>query len=246
MEKKPILILGATSSIAQASAAAFARRGYPLYLAARDQEELTRIATDLSIRYEIPIFCGYFDAEAISVHQAFFTKVLTETQGLSGVVQVFGYLSATAPGKQQEEDLKTITINFTGAVSLLNLCADYFAQQQTGFIIGVSSVAGDRGRQSNYIYGAAKGALSLYLQGLRNKLYSQNVRVITIKPGFVDTRMMFGRPGIFLAASPDYIGERIARSIKTQRDIIYLPGFWRYIMLIIKLIPEKIFKRLNL
>jgi len=115
-----------------------------------------------------------------------------------------------------------------------------------GFIIGISSVAGDRGRQSNYVYGAAKGALSLYLQGLRNRLHPSGVRVITIKPGFVDTAMTYGLPGMFLVASPQAVGESIASSPGKSADVVYLPWFWRYIMLIIKHIPEPIFKRLKL
>lgn len=246
MEKKSILILGATSMIARATAAAFAKQGYPLYLAGRDQAELARIASDLSIRYNVPTHYGDFDAEIINSHADFLKKVIETTSGLSGVVQAFGYSSTASPGEIMQEDLKTININFTGAMSILNLCADYFAKQKAGFIIGISSVAGDRGRQSNYIYGTAKSALSTYLQGLRNKLYKNNVRVITIKPGFVDTRMTFGKSNLFLVASPETIGEKIAKSIENNKDIVYLPWFWRYIMLIIKLIPENIFKKLKL
>jgi decaprenylphospho-beta-D-erythro-pentofuranosid-2-ulose 2-reductase len=139
-----------------------------------------------------------------------------------------------------------IASNFTGAVSILSYCANYFEPLQRGFIIGISSVAGDRGRQSNYVYGAAKGALSLYLQGLRNRLFAKGVRVITIKPGFVDTAMTFGLPGLFLVATPQSIGERIVAALGKSADIVYLPGFWRYIMLIIKHIPEPIFKRMKL
>lgn len=118
--------------------------------------------------------------------------------------------------------------------------------KRRGFIIGISSVAGDRGRQSNYVYGAAKGALSLYLQGLRNRLYPRGIRVITIKPGFVDTAMTYGLSGLFLVASPQNIGERIVRSLDKSADVVYLPWFWRYIMMIIKHIPEPIFKRMKL
>ena len=139
-----------------------------------------------------------------------------------------------------------IVSNFTGAVSILNHCANYFETLQNGFIIGISSVAGDRGRQSNYLYGAAKGALSLYLQGLRNRLFVSGVRVITIKPGFVDTAMTFGLPGLFLVATPQFVGARIVSALGKSADIVYLPGFWRYLMLIIKHIPEAVFKRMKL
>lgn len=246
MTKKMILILGATSSIARATAMAFARQGFPLYLAGRDQSELARIASDLNIRYDIAVNYGYFDAERTELHGEFFDKVRQSTQGLAGVVQAFGYISTTLPGKSIEEDLKVISINFSGAVSILNLCSDYFSENKAGFIIGISSVAGDRGRQSNYIYCSAKSGLTTYLQGLRNKLHKSNVRVITIKPGYVDTPMAFGKPNLFLVESPEVIGEKIANTIHKNKDVFYFPWFWRYIMLVIKLIPENIFKRMNI
>jgi short-subunit dehydrogenase len=141
---------------------------------------------------------------------------------------------------------KIIVANFTGAASILGYCANFLEQKKHGFIIGISSVAGDRGRQSNYVYGAAKGALSLYLQGLRNRLFASGVRVITIKPGFVDTAMTYGLPGLFLVASPHDIGKRIVAALDKSADVVYLPWFWRYIMLIIKHVPEPIFKRMKL
>jgi short-subunit dehydrogenase len=165
---------------------------------------------------------------------------------LSGVVLAFGYLGDQQASRDFKVGAKVITTNFTGAVSVLSYCAKYFETLQKGFIIGISSVAGDRGRQSNYVYGAAKGALSLYLQGLRNRLQASGVRVITIKPGFVDTAMTYGMPGLFLVASPQNIGERIVAALDKSADVVYLPWFWRYIMLIIKLIPEPIFKRMKL
>jgi short-subunit dehydrogenase len=129
---------------------------------------------------------------------------------------------------------------------LLSHLADYFENRKHGFIAGISSVAGERGRQSNYVYGAAKGAFTILLQGLRNRLFPHGVRVLTVKPGFVDTGMTFGMRGLFLVASPEYVGERIARSVVRGRDVVYIPWFWRHIMLIIRLIPEFIFKRLKL
>jgi NAD(P)-dependent dehydrogenase (short-subunit alcohol dehydrogenase family) len=162
------------------------------------------------------------------------------------VVLAFGYLGDQLAARDFSVGEKVIAANFTGAASILSHCANYFETLQRGFIIGISSVAGDRGRQSNYVYGAAKGALSLYLQGLRNRLFSSGVRVITIKPGFVDTAMTYGLPGLFLVASPQDIGERIASTPNKKPDVVYLPWFWRYIMLIIQHVPEPIFKRLKL
>lgn len=241
-----VLVLGATSAIARATAAAFAARGASLYLASRDMDELQRSAADLRIRYGVEVRYGAFDAEATATHEEFFRKVLAEMQGLSGVVLAFGYLGDQMAARGFSRGERVIASNFTGAASILSLCADYFEPKKSGFIIGISSVAGDRGRQSNYVYGAAKGALSLYLQGLRNRLYPSGVRVITVKPGFVDTAMTFGLPGLFLVASPQHVGERIVRALDKSADEVYLPWFWRYIMLIIKLIPEPVFKRLKL
>jgi decaprenylphospho-beta-D-erythro-pentofuranosid-2-ulose 2-reductase len=162
------------------------------------------------------------------------------------VVLAFGYLGDQLAARDFKVGEKIIAANFTGAASILSHCANYFELKKSGFIIGIASVAGDRGRQSNYVYGAAKGALALYLQGLRNRLYVSGVQVITIKPGFVDTAMTYGLPGLFLVASPQYIGERIVNSLEKPADVVYLPWFWRYIMLIIKCIPEPVFKRMKL
>jgi short-subunit dehydrogenase len=241
-----VLILGATSAIARGTAAAFAARGADLYLASRDLDELQRIAADLRLRYNVEVRHGLFDAEATETHDAFLQNVIGETRGLSGVVLAFGYLGNQQAARDFKVGARVIAGNFTGAASILSYCADYFEMRQRGFIIGISSVAGDRGRQSNYVYGAAKGALSLYLQGLRNRLFASGVRVITVKPGFVDTAMTFGLPGLFLVASPQAVGERIARAPDRSADVVYLPWFWRYIMLIIQHIPEPIFKRLKL
>ncbi len=243
---KSVLILGATSAIARATAAAFAARGHGIYLAGRDMNELPRIASDLRVRYGVEVRYGTFEAEATVTHAAFLQQVIVDMNGLSGVVLAFGYLGDQIAARDFSVGAKVIASNFTGAASILAECANHFEPLKSGFIIGISSVAGERGRQSNYVYGAAKGALSLYLQGLRNRLFASGVRVITVKPGFVDTAMTYGLPGMFLVASPQSIGERIARAPERSADILYLPWFWRYIMLIIKHIPELIFKRLKL
>jgi len=245
--KGQILILGATSSIARATAAVFASEGHPLYLAGRDLKDLSRLASDLEIRHGVPVKFGYFDAEDYGSHDHFLRDVIQQMGGLEGVIVAFGYLGNQSVAiRDFKEGEAIIRRNFTGACSILSHCADYLESRRKGFIIGISSVAGDRGRQSNYFYGAAKGGLSLYLQGLRNRLFPSGVRVITIKPGFVDTAMTFGMPGLFLVASPGYVGKRIAWSLRKSKDVVYVPWFWRYIMWVIKLIPEPVFKRLKL
>lgn len=241
-----ILILGATSAIARACAAEFAVRGYNLILASRDVEELGSIAQDLRVRFQVDIFVMPLDIENFSTHANFWQEILSTTDSVEGVLVAIGYLGDQLAARQFPVAQQIIQRNFTGVVSMLSLCADYFENQKQGFIIGLSSVAGERGRKSNYVYGAAKAAFSIYLQGLRNRLYTANVRVITIKLGFVDTAMTFGLLGLFVVASPAYVAKFIVASLNSSADVIYLPWFWRFIMLIIKTIPERIFKRLSL
>lgn len=242
-----VLILGATSAIARGCAAAFAARGCALYLAGRDRDELKRLASDLRIRYGVPVETGRFDALAVKHHGEFIEQVIASLGGLTGVVSALGDMGD--PGQQACDPLAVahlIDVNFTGVASLLTHCANHLQAKGSGFIIGITSVAGDRGRQSNYPYGAAKGGLSLFLQGLRNRLHPNGVRVLTIKPGFVDTAMTFGMPGLFLVADPVDVGQRIARAVEGRADVVYVPWFWRYIMMIIRAIPESLFKRLKL
>ncbi len=240
---QPVLILGATSSIARGVAEAFAEKGIPLYLASRDLDEVQRIAADLHARFGVSAQHGSFDIQDYASHQSFLQAI----QPIAGVVLAVGYLGDQEKATQEfSETQAIIERNYTGPCSILNLCANEFEARKQGFIIALSSVAGDRGRQSNYTYGSAKGGLSTYLQGLRNRLAPFDVRVITIKPGFVDTAMTFGKKGMFLVASPQEIGKKIVQSLDKSADVVYLPWFWRYIMWIIRAIPERLFKRLKL
>jgi short-subunit dehydrogenase len=141
-----------------------------------------------------------------------------------------------------------IDVNYTSAVSLLGLAAAHFASKKTGCICAVSSVAGDRGRQSNFLYGSTKAALTAHLQGLRNRLFRAGVAVVTIKPGFVDTAMTWGlvNPASPLVASPKRVARDMARAIERRANVVYSPWFWRWIMAIIRAIPEPLFKRMKL
>ena len=166
---------------------------------------------------------------------------------MDGAIIAFGYLGQQSKAIHDfAEGQAILNCNFVGACSALAECANYFEAKKKGFIVGISSVAGDRGRQSNYYYGAAKGGLTTFLEGLRNRLYPAGVHVMTVKPGFVDTGMTFGKPGLFLVASPEAVGEAIGKAIAKGKSTLYVPWFWRYIMWIIKAIPETIFKRLKL
>ena len=243
-----VLILGATSSIARHTAAAFARRGFDLCLAGRDQDEVQRVASDLNVRHGVSVQPVQFDAADAGAADRMMDIVRDKEFGaLSGVVLCFGVLGEQAIAQgDAARSREIITINLTAAVSLLTPLANYFEERRAGFIGTISSVAGDRGRQSNYVYGAAKGGLSIFLQGLRQRLSKAGVTVTTIKPGFVDTKMTYGLPGMFLVADPADVGEEIARAIEKGKSVAYIPGFWRWIMLIIKLIPERVFVKLKL
>ena len=243
-----VLILGATSGIASALAKEFAAHKYDLVLGGRDRDELSALASDLSLRNSVRASVLAFDALDTQTHAAILTSFLTEAgNALAGAVVCIGYLGDQAKAQVDWDEARLILeTNFTGCVSALNILANHFELRRTGFICALSSVAGDRGRQSNYHYGAAKAGLSVYLQGLRNRLFPAGVKVITVKPGFVYTRMTYGRPGLFLLASPESVAQGIFRAIVKGKSVVYLPWFWRPIMLIVRSIPETIFKRLKM
>lgn len=242
-----VLILGATSAVARACAQLLARQGYAIILAGRDADELARLAADLRIREGGRVDWECFVAEEPEGHPAFFDRVLALTPRLEGVLLAFGAMGDHGRAVADFSEAKRIIgANFTGAVSLLTLCANHLLQRGDGFLIALTSVAGERGRQSNYLYGAAKGGLDIFLQGLRNRCFGGGVRVITVRPGFLDTAMTYGLPGLFLVASPEAAARRIVGALHRPGDIVYVPWFWRWIMLAIRLLPEFFFKRLRL
>lgn len=241
-----ILILGATSSMARAAAAKLAGRGDHLFLASSDEVECERLARDLTIRYQATVRFGRFDANEPNPHGNLLEKVSSELGEIDAVVVVTGDMGSTPNTLDPLEAARLIQVNFAGLVSILGSCAQILAQRGRGVILAITSVAGDRGRQSHFVYGAAKGGLAIYLQGLRNLMYPRGVRVVTFKPGFVDTGMTYGRAGTFLVASPAAAGEAIVRSLDRGSDVVYFPWFWRWIMAIIRMIPETLFKRLKL
>jgi len=242
------LVLGATSAIARALAGEFARRGFDLLLAGRDPEELEALAGDLALRYGVKTQTRAFDAVALDTHRAFVEDCRSASQDtLAGAVACFGYLGdQTAAEKDPQELRRILDTNLLGAASILGLLANHFEAKRSGFLCALSSVAGDRGRRSNYVYGAAKAGLTVFLQGLRNRLFASGVAVVTIKAGFVDTPMTYGRPGLFLVASPEKAARRIARAAIDGTDESYVPAFWRLVMFLIRSIPERIFKRMRL
>lgn len=242
-----VLVLGATSRVAHQIALRYARAGEAIYVTARDGAEAQAIAADVAIRHGVPTGACAFDATDFDSHPAIVARVEAEVGPLTVLVVAFGEMGEQAESEADfAEARKVIDINFTGAASACEAAAKVMAERGAGLIVGISSVAGDRGRQSNYFYGAAKGAFTLYLQGLRNRLFKQGVHVMTVKLGFVDTRMTYGmRTGIPIA-DPEAVAEAVFAAGNRRTDTLYYPRFWQGIMGIIKSVPEQAFKRLSL
>ncbi len=245
-----VLVLGSTSGIARALCRRLGSAGHRLVLAARGQEELAAQAADLSARFGIEVATETFDALDVDQLDRLFERCRAHAGGaLDGVVLAYGVLPDQAGTQGDHEAIRrSYALNLTSAVVLLDSAASHLEARGAGWIAAISSVAGDRGRQSNYHYGAAKAGLSAYLSGLRNRLARTGVHVLTIKPGFVDTAMTQGvvNPSSPLLASPERVARDIEKAIRRRRDVLYTPWFWRPIMLVIRLIPESVFKRLSL
>jgi short-subunit dehydrogenase len=233
-----VLIIGAKSDIAKATAREYAKHGYDLYLAARNVSELEEFANDIKIRFERKIKCIELDILDYISHKSFYDGLEDKPLGIISAVGYMGDFSETQ---------KIIDTNYTGVVHLINIIANDFEQRKSGFIVAISSVAGDRGRKSNYIYGSAKAALTAYLSGLRNRLYDANVHVLTVKPGFVATKMTEGMDlPKKLTAKPEDVAKDIYKAQQNGTNVLYTKWIWKWIMLIIKTIPEFQFKKMNL
>ncbi len=244
---KRMLIVGATSAIAQATARLYAAEGARLFLLARDPERLAVVAADLEARGADRVVSDTLDVLDYDRHPALAAQAEQALEGLDLVLIAHGTLPDQAAC---ERDFalarRELEVNGISVISLLTHLANHFEARGGGTLAVISSVAGDRGRQSNYLYGTAKGAVSLFLQGLRNRLHKAGVDVLTIKPGFVDTPMTRAFDKGPLWASPERVARDIRRAIERRRDVVYTPFFWRYIMWIIRAIPEPLFKRLSL
>jgi len=245
MNKPWVLILGANSDIAMAVSHKFAKNGYSIYLASRNIALLDKAASDIRIRYDVGVEVLSFDALDYSMHQSFYENLSPKPEG---VILTFGILGEQ---KESESDFKlakgVIDTNYTSTVSILEIIAGDFEKRKSGFIVGISSVAGDRGRASNYIYGSAKAGFTAYLSGLRHRLHRSSVNVLTVKPGFVDTKMTMGMDlPKKLTASPQEVANSIYNGVLHKRGTVYVRAIWRYIMLIIRCIPEFLFKKTSL
>jgi NAD(P)-dependent dehydrogenase (short-subunit alcohol dehydrogenase family) len=244
--QKILLLVGGTSDIGRATALRYAAAGWRVLLAARNVDAAQRNADDAAARTGATVTVHRLDVLDTAAFAAFIDSLpaLPDT-----VVCVVGELGDQA---RAERDMEHATMvmrtNFEGPALLLGLFAERFLTRGSGTLVGVSSVAGDRGRASNYAYGAAKAGFTAFLSGLRNRLAPAGIRVITVKPGFVRTRMTAGmKLPPLLTAEPAEVGEAIFKAAETGRgDVVYVRGIWRIVMTVISLVPEPIFKRLRL
>ena len=240
-----VLILGATSDVAIACARVYAQNKYNLFLAGRDVNALQPLVSDLKIKFQVEVTAVAFDALQFDTHSTFYQSLSSKPDI---TICVFGLLGDQAvSAKDWSACKRVIDSNYTGAVSILNIVANDYEQRKAGVIVGISSVAGERGRQSNFIYGSAKAGFTAYLSGLRNRLFASGVHVVTVKPGFIYTKMTenltLPKP---LTAKPEQLGTAIFKSVQKKKNVIYVLPVWRLVMLIIRTIPEGIFKKLKL
>jgi short-subunit dehydrogenase len=243
-----VLILGANGGIGHALAVEFASHQYDLILIGRDLEELQALAADLRLRHNVSASARKLDVLDFTGLESELAECISLAgDSLEGAVLCTGYIGdPELARKDLDEARRILDTNFTGSVMTLEVLANHFERKRRGFICALSSVAGDRGRQSNYLYGSAKAGLTTYLQGLRNRLYHCGVHVVTVKPGFVDTRMVFGRGKLPLVATPEAVARDIYHAVQHRKNVVYVPWFWRIIMFIILLIPEGLFKKLRM
>lgn len=243
---KKVVVFGATSAIIQAVARLLAAEGASFFLVARNPAKLASVAADLRVRGATAVHEADLDLNDVNSHQALIADAFAQLAGVDLVLVAHGLLGAQARAEVEfAHASELIFTNYLSIVSLLTHLIPRLEAQQRGQVAVLSSVAGDRGRASNYVYGSAKGALTLYLSGLRARLSRTPINILTLKLGFVDTPMTAGCKKGPLWATPAALAPRILAAIAARRDQCYLPGFWAIIMTIVKLLPEPIFKKLR-
>lgn len=241
-----ILALGATSAIAEATLRLFAARGASFYLVARNPDKLAAVAADLKTRGASAVATHVLDLDDTGAHPAMLEAAAENLGTIEMALLAHGVLGDQHRAEKSYLAAEAILgTNFLAPVSLLTWLANYFEASHQGTLAVISSVAGDRGRKSNYVYGASKGALSIFLDGLRSRIDRADVHVLTIKPGFVATPMTAHLPQGPLFAQPSKVAAGIFSAIENRKDVVYVPAFWAVIMLIIRMIPRRIFKKLN-
>lgn len=242
-----ILVLGATSGIAEACCRLWAERGDSLFLVARNSDRLSAVAADLRTRGASYIDSAVANLDDTSIHPELLAHAINSLAGLDIAFFALGSL-----GDQQKSERgfteagQILHTNFVAPVSLLTWLANYCAQRHSGTLAVLSSVAGERGRKSNYVYGSSKAGLTAFVDGLRNRIDREGVRVMTIKPGPVKTAMTQGMKGSEKFADVEKVAATLVKAIDKGTDVVYVPGIWRIIMTVIRAIPEGVFKKLNL
>lgn len=240
------IILGASSAMAKAFARAVSEQGHAVLLAGRDMDDLKRSATDCTAYGARFGEAVKFDARKRNS----FAPIIKRATAEDGMISVAVFVGSMPPQDDIDADPSliegTVIDSFSGPAEFLQAIAPEMEARGGGCVVGVGSVAGDRGRIGNYVYGAAKAGFSTYLSGLRNRLMRSGGHVVTVKPGFVDTGMTWGIEGMFLVAAPEKVAADILKAVDKKKNVIYTPFFWRYIMLIIRHIPEFIFKKMSI
>lgn len=242
-----VLIIGATSGIAQEAAKCFAQSNASLFLVGRDPEKLKAVAGDLSVRGASKV--GMFALNLIETarHPEILQHAKAFLGRIDGVLVAHGTLPVQDEAQRDwQYTVDALEVNFVSPISIITVLAPYFEEEGAGCIAVITSVAGDRGRASNYVYSAAKGGLTRYVEGLRARLAEAGIRVLTIKPGYVDTPMTQHLPRNPLFTSAERVGKRIHRAMLNGSSVVYVPWFWRWIMLVIRLMPEPLIRRLRL
>tara|TARA_B100000586_G_scaffold8732_1_gene6019 strand:+ start:2985 stop:3716 length:732 start_codon:yes stop_codon:yes gene_type:complete len=242
---KSILIVGAKSEIAIELATLYAKNNYNLYLAGRSINDIESESNELKSKYNISVKLCEFDIIKYSTHKSFYDSL---DKNLMGVIIISGYYPLQSDAENDWElSNNTINVNYVGPVSMLNLAANRFIHNGKGFIVGITSVSGERGRSKNYIYGSSKAGLTAYLSGLRQRLQYKKINVLTVISGYVKTKKNKGldKPG-FLTNTPKEIANDIFQAQQKGKHIIYSKRIWKLIMILIKIIPEFIFKKLSI
>ncbi len=233
--------------MAIATARKLAKRGASFYLVARTASKLEAVASDLETRGGAVIGVRIMDLDDTAAHPGMLAEAAEALGQIDLALIAHGVLGDQEQAQTDYRTAETIlTTNFLSAVSLSTWLANYFVTREAGVLAVISSVAGDRGRKSNYVYGASKGALNIFLDGLRNRVDREGVQVLCIRPGFVATPMTAHLPQGPLFAKPDKIADGILKAIARRKDNVYLPPIWALIMFIVRSIPQAIFKKMNM
>ncbi|HEX4005442.1 MAG TPA: SDR family oxidoreductase [Acidobacteriaceae bacterium] len=244
---KNVLALGATSAIAEATLRLLAEQGARFFLVARNADKLAAVRDDLLTRGAAQATAVVADLDDTAAHPTLLAEAVTQLGRVDLALLAHGVLGDQAEAERSYAATEPILrTNFLSAVSLITWLANYFEVERGGVLAVISSVAGDRGRKSNYVYGATKGGLNIFLDGVRNRIDRAGVHVLTIKPGFVATPMTAHLPPNALFAQPSQVAQHILRAIRQRKDVAYVPPFWGLIMFVVRSVPRRIFKKMNM